>query len=248
MVVKILFIKFKMFFRDYPAVFFTLVFCPLLLLIFGEAMGNEPDPILGGLGAVDASVPTYIVTIISGVSLLSFPIAYVGSKERGELKRQKMFPISPFKMLLFESLIYLLLSIVGMIILVFFANLTYGTPYPKNLINIFVAVLISYFSIFSMGVLVSSFLNTVKSAQALCFALFFLMLFTSGQSTPLETMSDEMLRISDFIPLKYSVVIMKNVWKGKWFFDCTKELIVVIAICIICVSLAKIIDKLTSSK
>ncbi len=245
---KILFLKFKMFFRDYPAVFFTLIFCPLLLIIFGTAMGNEPNPAFDGLGPIDISVPTYIITISAGVSLLSFPIAYVGSKERGELKRQKMFPVSPFVMLLLDSLIYFVLAIVGMIILVVTAGVIYGTAYPDNMLNIIPAIFITFFSIFSIGILISVLMQTVKATQAFCFALFFLMLFTSGQSTPLETMSDKMLRISDFIPLKYSVVVMKNVWKGETIFNLHKELIVVIGIFICCIILAYVMERLRSNK
>ena len=85
---KILQIKIKLFFRDYPAVFFTLIFCPVLLLIFGVTMGNEPNPLFGGQGSIDISVPVYMVLIIASISL-SFPIAYAGFKERGELRRQK---------------------------------------------------------------------------------------------------------------------------------------------------------------
>ena len=245
---RILYIKLKMFFRDYPAVFFTLLFCPLLLLIFGAAMGNDPNPVFGGLGAVDISVPTYIITIESGVSLLSFPIAYVGNKERGELKRQKMLPVSSLTMLLLESIIYFLLAAVGMIILVVTAYFVYGTAYPEGIGNIILGVVVTFCSIFSIGILLASLLKTVKATQAVCFALFFLMLFTSGQSTPLETMNDTMLKISDFIPLKYSVVIMKNVWKGENLFSNGKELIILSVIVAFCLIASEMNEKLNLSK
>lgn len=238
---KILQIKIKLFFRDYPAVFFTLIFCPVLLLIFGVTMGNEPNPLFGGQGSIDISVPVYMVLIIAGVSLLSFPIVYAGSKERGELRRQKMMPISSMSLLILDGIVYLLLALIGMLLTMTIGNLVFDTPWPKSLWTFLIGILISYLSIFSMGILLALVCKTAKMAQALGFALFFIMLFLSGASTPLEMMNDTMLKISDYVPLKYSVVLMRKVWIGDSLSELRHEIIVLFLIMLVSITLSSLI-------
>lgn len=235
---KLLQINIKLFFRDYPAVFFTLIFCPILVLIFGVTMGNDPNPLFNGLGSVDISIPVYMVIIIAGVSLLSFPISYAGSKERGELRRQKMMPVSSMTFLVLDGIVYLLLALVGMLLTAIIGKIIYNTPWADNIWTFIIGILISFISIFSMGVLLAIVCKTAKTAQALGFALFFMMLFLSGASTPLEMMNEKMLEISDYIPLKYSVVLIRKIWVGDPLSEVVSEIGVLLLIMVVCIALS----------
>ena len=56
---KFTWIELKLFLREPVGCFFTLLFPPLLLLLFGSIYGNEPTPMFGGRGTVDVSLPAY---------------------------------------------------------------------------------------------------------------------------------------------------------------------------------------------
>ena len=182
-----------------------------------------------------------MVIIIAGVSLLSFPIAYSGSKERGELRRQKMMPVSSMSLLMLDGIVYLLLALVGMALTFIIGHIVYKTPWPNNIWTFIIGILISYISIFSIGILLAVLCKTAKAAQALGFALFFTMLFLSGASTPLEMMNDTMLKISDYIPLKYSVVLMRNIWVGEPLSKVKNEIGVLLLIMAACIILSLVI-------
>jgi len=47
----------KLFLREPMGAFFTLLFAPLVLILFGFIYGNDPEPLFGGRGSMDISVP-----------------------------------------------------------------------------------------------------------------------------------------------------------------------------------------------
>lgn len=56
--------------RNFLAIFFALVFPPVMLLIFGGIYGNEPQALTGGLGTVDLMIPAYICMIVAVTGLM----------------------------------------------------------------------------------------------------------------------------------------------------------------------------------
>lgn len=231
-------IKLKLFFREFPAVFFTLFFSPMILVIFGVAYGNEPSAIFNNLGSMDVSVPAYIGLIIAGVGLISLPVAIAASKERGELRRLKMTPISPMVYMLSDLIVYYLLTIVGVVILAAVGKIFYNTKYTGNIFYTFIALSVSIFAIFAMGFLLVSISKTARIAQALGMFLTFPMMFMSGAGLPLELMPPELLKVANFIPLKHVVTLMRGMWIGNSLLDHTKELMVLLGIFVVCSALA----------
>ena len=61
-------VEIKLFLREPAALFFTLVFPVILLLVFGAIYGNEPSDFFGGYGYVDTVCPAFIGLVIPAVS------------------------------------------------------------------------------------------------------------------------------------------------------------------------------------
>lgn len=241
-------IKFKMFFRDYPAVFFTLIFCPIILIIFGIAYGNEPSPIYDGLGAIDISVPAYSAIIIAGVSLVSFPISFVTSKDRGELKRLKMTPVPSIVFYLMDCFIYYVQALVGIIILGLVGKIGFDTQYSGNIFATWLGITLIMIAILSIGIIISIVCKSPKAAQAFGFALMFPMLFLSGAGTPLEMMGEKLLSFSKYIPLKYGVTLLRGLWKGNSLNKHREEIIVLGVITIICLAASLLLLKIKEKR
>ena len=80
----------RLFTRDFFGFFFALVFPVMMVLLFGGIYGNEP--VYGGFGMMDITVPAY-ATMVTGVTgIMSLPITLAGYKER---KIYKRFDASP---------------------------------------------------------------------------------------------------------------------------------------------------------
>ena len=86
--------------RFFPTVFFSLAFPVMMLLIFGSVYGNEPSDLFGGLGTIDASVPSYMMLVVAVTGLMSFPLTLAEYRDRGVLRRLRVTPASPLTLLM----------------------------------------------------------------------------------------------------------------------------------------------------
>ena len=55
--IQLIITEFKLFFRNYVNLFFTIVFPGLMLVLFGEIYGNAPSKLFNGYGTIDISTP-----------------------------------------------------------------------------------------------------------------------------------------------------------------------------------------------
>lgn len=233
---KVLNIKIKLFLREYVSVFFTVMFCPLMLLIFGSVYGNEPSNMFGGLGTIDISIPAFTGLVFCGNGIISFPIAVATSRDQGELRRYKMTPMSPIVYLIAEMNAYMLLSIAGVLIMVVMGLVMYDARVLGNVFVVLLGILLSLLSLFSCGMLVASISRNAKMAQALGMLIGFPMMFLSGASMPIETLPDKLVNLVKFLPSYHQVRMMRAMWVGEhfeYYWDDVVCLILTFAVCCI---------------
>lgn len=231
---KVLFIKIKLFMREYVTVFFTVMFCPLMLLLFGCVYGNQPSQMFGGLGTIDISIPAFTGLIFCGNGIISFPIAVATSRDQGELRRYKMTPMSPFMYLCAEMNAYMLLSLFGILIMVIMGWLFYQAVFGGNILVVILGILLSELSLFSCGMLVASVSKNGKMAQALGMLVGFPMMFLSGASMPVETMPEKLVQVVRFLPSFQQVKMIRAMWAGKAFGDYRNQVIYLILTFVVC--------------
>jgi|SRR5581483_695751 len=87
-------VEIKLFVRE-PGVYFGLAFPLAFLFIFGSIYGNAPSIFFHGRGALDVSMPAYIVMVIVSNAFFALPIAMVNYRKRGILFRLQATPLHP---------------------------------------------------------------------------------------------------------------------------------------------------------
>ena len=145
--------EFVMFRRNYVTAFFLLIFPTMMLLIFGNIYGNEPNDLYGGSGSVDMFIPAYSGIVIAVTGLMNIPFTLCEYREKGIFKRYKATTSSPSYVILAQFVINATMTIVGMLILVLFGKLIYSIRLTANLLECLFVFLISVFCIFSVGFL-----------------------------------------------------------------------------------------------
>ena len=77
-------VQFKRFLREPIALFFTVAFPVLLVLLFGFIWGNEPGgPFTPpGFGYIDSYVPALAAIVIGTVALISLPITTAADRRQ----------------------------------------------------------------------------------------------------------------------------------------------------------------------
>jgi ABC-2 type transport system permease protein len=110
--------------------------------------------------------------------------------------------------------------------------------YPINVhVPVFgfaMALLISTWSILSIGFLIASIVPTARFAQPIGAAILYPMLALCGLFVPLESLPPTLHAIARVLPLTYAVSLLQGIWKGEaWsaHLGDIAALVVVFAIC-----------------
>lgn len=219
-------IQLKLFSREPVALFFTLLFPLLLLVMYGAMFGNDPEPLYHGFGYIDFEVPGLTGVIIGTVALMSIPVATATAREKQILRRLKATPMRPWHYLAADITSNYLVALIGMIVLTIAAKLIFDVRIGGNLFQIFLGFSLSLLAFASFGYTVASLSPTSRIAQVVGQVIFFPMMFLSGATLPLQIMPEGMRTISDWLPLTQVVNLLQSLWFGQGW-DTTAVLVLV---------------------
>jgi ABC-2 type transport system permease protein len=205
----------KLYLREPAATFFTVVFSPMLLLLFGTIYGNKPSPFFGGRGMVDVSVPSYMALIIISVGFMGIPIATAANREAGVLRRFRTTPLRPAAYILANIAAYYLMTLAGVIMLIIVGKAGYGMHFSGNIVSCWLGFTLGALAFFALGYLLAGVAPTARVAQAAGMILAFPMMFLSGAAIPLEVLPQSVRNFSRFIPLTHVVTLMRGLWSGE---------------------------------
>jgi len=217
----------KLFLREPPAFFFTLVFPSLLVIVFGSIFGNRPRTDWGTtLGYVDMMVPGFIAVLIASVALMGIPIATAALREYKVLRRYRATPLHPATYLAADVVMNFGMTVVGVIILVATGRLIFNLRFDGNPFYVALGFTLSALAFFAFGYVVASVAPTARMAQALGQILFFPLMFLSGGAIPVEIMPERVRSVSDVLPLTHVVVLMRGLWLDRPIPDLTTHVAV----------------------
>lgn len=213
---KLTLIEARLFLREPAAVFFTLAFPVMVLLLFGSIYGEYP--VAGTeLRSIDVSTPAYTGMIIGTVGLIGLPVTLAAYREQGVLRRLRATPLHPSVILGAEVLVNLLMTALGIALLLVIARLAFDVRPPAAPGSVILALVLACVSFFAVGFALAGFLPTVRVATAVGQAVFLPMLFLSGAALPRTELPDALHRISGFLPLTHAVILVEDLWiEGTW--------------------------------
>lgn len=204
----------KLFLREPAAVFFTLAFPAMVLLLFGSVFGGYPVPGTD-LRAIDIYTPSYTGMVIGTVALIGLPTTLASYRERGVLRRLRAAPLRPSTVLASYVIVHLLATAAGVALLFLAARLAFGLRMPEAPFPVALALVFASLSLFAAGFLLAGLLPTVRVASAVGQAIFFPMLFLSGALLPREQLPEALRQAGDFLPLTHAVALVRDLWLGE---------------------------------
>lgn len=214
--VKLTWMQLKLFGREPVALFFTLAFPLMVLLLFGLIFGNAIDPRYGGkYGYIDAQVPGLTAIIIGTVALMSIPIATATAREQKILRRYKATPMPPVVYLAADITTNVLVALAGLVVLIVAALLVFDLRFGGNWVYVFGGFLLSAFSFAAVGYLIAGLSPTGRIAGVVGQVLFFPMMFLSGTAFPPEIMPEGVRAAAHWLPLTHVVILLRNLWFGQ---------------------------------
>lgn len=224
--------------REPIATFFSLLFAPMLLVLFGSIYGNQPTPLFQGRGTVDVSIPAYLGLVVASVALMSLPIGVASLREKGVLRRFRLTPLRPLTYFLADTLVYLLITILGGILLVSTGLAFFGVHLPSSLGSVFLGLLLGTSAFLALGYVLVSLVRTTRAAQVVGMAVTYPLIFLSGAGIPLEIFPQGMQQFARFLPLNWLVTLMKGLWLGDSWGAHWLEVLLLAGLLTLCTILA----------
>lgn len=212
---RLLIVQAKLFLREPLAVFFTLLMAPMLLVLMGFIFGNEPDPLLGGRGALDVGLPGYAAMVIGIVGLVASAVETSTRREMGVLRRFRASPLRPLTYIVADVTVYFAMTLLGVGLLFLLGTLAYGVRFEGNPWTVFVGVFLSTGAMLSLGYLLAGLAPNARVATLVGNVALYPMLVLSGAVVPMQVMPEGVQSVARFIPLTHAVRLLRGLWTGE---------------------------------
>lgn len=231
--IKTTLLELKLNFRNFLTVFFTMIFPVVMLLLFGSIYGNDPSDFYGGYGAVDMLAPGYINMIILVSGIMTLPMTLSQYRERKILKRFMATPIRPLDILLAQISVNLIMTLLSSIILIVTGIIVFDLHFFGNVFITMMVMLLIIIAVFNMGLFIAGFSKNAKTTVAIANVVYFVMLFLSGVTMPLEFMPEGVAKFAEFLPVKHGIELLRAAWLGKPMGDYIMEIIILVGVALV---------------
>jgi ABC-2 type transport system permease protein len=212
---KLTWIEIKVFLREPLGAFGTIVVPVLIFLVLGRVRNlrfSASSLSAGGLSGT--GLPILVALLISISAVLSLVTIISIYREGGILKRLRATPLRPQTILSAHVIVKLLLT-AATLVLMFLAGKRYfpaGAHVPW--FSFTIALLISTWSILSIGFLIASIVPTARFAQPIGAIILYPMLAFSGLFVRISDLPPVLRVVARVLPLTYAVSLLQGIWNG----------------------------------
>jgi ABC-2 type transport system permease protein len=214
--VKLTWIELKIFLREPLGAFGTIGMPVLLFVVLGRVVGNRLGPSsLPSSGFIRVGLPvlaSLLITISAVLSLVTIISIY---REGGILKRLRATPLRPQTILGAHVIVKLLLTAVSLLLMVLAGKRYYPVGVHAPLFAFTIALLISTWSILSIGFLIASIVPTARFAQPVGAVIMYPMIAVSGLFVPVAALPPALHALARVLPLSYAVSLLEGIWNGE---------------------------------
>jgi ABC-2 type transport system permease protein len=179
-----------------------------------------------------AAVLIAIGAVLSLVTIISI------YREGGILRRLRATPLRPQTILTAHVLVKLVLAAVTLGLLMLAGKRYYPAGVGVPVLGFTIALLISTWSILSMGFLIASIVPTARFAQPIGAVILYPMIGLSGIFIPVETLPPALQAIARLTPLSYAVSLLQGIWKGDTWWAHAGDVVALILVFLVCIALS----------
>ncbi|MEA2706236.1 MAG: type transport system permease protein [Gemmatimonadaceae bacterium] len=211
---KLTWLETKIFTREPMGFVGTLVMPLVVFIALGRALGiGKP------VRAPDVEIPfnpAILAALLIAVSAVQSLVAIISIyREGGILKRLRATPLSPVTIMGAQVAVKLAFTSISLALLMLAGKRLFPGVMEVNVFSFTAAVLLSTFSILSLGFLLASLVPTARFAQPIGAAVLYPMVFLSGLFFPVARLPRVLEGIAYLLPTTHAVALMAGVWDGS---------------------------------
>jgi ABC-2 type transport system permease protein len=236
---KLTWIEIKIFLREPLGAFGTIGIPVLVFLVLGRVAGRSLAPSSRAASSfIDVGLPVLASVLIAVNAVLSLVTIISIYREGGILKRLRATPLRPQTILTAHVIVKLLLTAATLALMVLAGKRYYPVGVHAPLFSFTIALLISTWSILSIGFLIASIVPTARFAQPVGAIVLYPMIALSGLFVPVESLPPTLHAVARVVPLTYTVSLLEGIWKGDPWSAHLGDLTALAVVFVVCTALS----------
>ncbi|HEX5763008.1 MAG TPA: ABC transporter permease [Solirubrobacterales bacterium] len=194
----------KTFWRNPAAVFFTVAFPVILLLIFATVFGDETVDIGGGIETTTYYVPAIVTLSVISATMQSLAMSLVIAREDGRLKRGRGTPLPPWVFIAGRVGNSIVVALLMLVLIAALGRLAYGVDVPwDNLPAIVLALVVGAAAFCCLGIALTAAIPSQDAAAPIVNALLLPLYFLSGVFIPDDQLPSGVIHFADLFPVRH---------------------------------------------
>ncbi len=236
---KLTWLEIKIFLREPLGAFGSIILPVLVFVVMGHFMGGGLPPRANPAAEfVRVGLPVFVAVLIALSAVLSLVTIISIYREGGILKRLRATPLRPQTILTAHVLVKLVLTVVTLALTLLAGKRYYPVNMEVPIFGFTMALLISTWSILSIGFLIASIVPTARFAQPIGAAILYPMLALCGLFVPLQSLPPALQTFARVLPLTYAVSLLQGIWKGEAWSAHMGDVTALVVVFVICTALS----------
>ena len=236
---KLTWLEIKIFMREPMGAVGAIVIPVLVFLVAGRIVGGRlAPPTLAANSFIHVGLPvlaSLLIAINAVISLVTIISIY---REGGILKRLRATPLRPQTILTAHVIVKLILTAATLVLMVLAGKRYYPVGVHAPLFSFTLALLISTWSILSIGFLIASIVPTARFAQLIGGFVMYPMIGFSGLFVPVEALPPVLHAVARLLPLTYAVALLQGIWNGDAWSAHLGDVVALAVVFVVCTALS----------
>ena len=235
---RLTWLEIKIFARE-PLGFVGSILIPVVVFVIASRFVTSPRvQRLPSVQFLAVALPVFASVLISLNAVMSLVTIIAIYREGGILKRLRATPLRPSTILTAHVLVKLLFTAVTLLLLLAAGRRFYPLDDGVPLISFAVALVVSTWSILSMGFLIASLAPTARFAQPLGATILYPLLGLSGLFVPIAMLPFALRIVARANPITYAVSLLQGIWVGQGWWAHAGDVAGLVAGFLVCVALS----------
>jgi ABC-2 type transport system permease protein len=193
----------KVFWRNPAAVFFTVAFPVVLLLIFATVFGDQTIDVAGGIEITTYYVPAIITLAVISATMQTLAMALTIARDEGRLKRGRGTPMPAWVFIAGRVGNSVVVAVLMLALVAALGKLLYGVPIPwARAPELLVVLAVGAASFCCLGIALTAAIPSQDAAAPIVNALLLPLYFLSGVFIPEDELPDGVIDFANHFPIR----------------------------------------------
>src|SRR3989338_6225871 len=215
---KLVYANFKMVIRNKQAIYFSLVFPVITMVVLKLVLGSTT--LANGLNYIDFVIPGLVTMSLMQMSVFAIAFVVAQQKEKGVIKRLLATPMRAFDYLAAQVFARVVISVIQVLLLVAISILILSFTLKGSFFTLIVLAALGALVFLSLGFIVSGMSKSVETVPAIANLIIFPMIIFGNIFFPLDKSPNWVKTFSEFLPVRYLVDSFRDTMiKGSSLYD-----------------------------